>query len=126
MTGVEDIDTVENFFRLLKEENPGAIIIKFGASWCKPCQTIKPYLKKKFNEMNHNVLCIDIDIDTTNEVYKFLKGRRFIKGVPGVLCYFKKPPEEISDFDCYIPDIMVTGADIDSLNKLFDTVKNRC
>ena len=126
MTGVEDIDTVENFFRLLKEENPGAIIIKFGASWCKPCQTIKPYLKKKFNEMNHYVLCIDIDIDTTNEVYNFLKGRRFIKGVPGVLCYFKKPPDEISDFDSYIPDIMVTGADIDSLNKLFDTVKNRC
>ena len=125
MSGVEDIDTVENFFRLLKQENPGAIIIKFGATWCKPCQTIKSYIKNKFSEMNHNVLCIDIDIDTTNEVYKFLKSRRFIKGVPGVLCYLKKNDEDISDFDCYIPDIMVTGADIDSLNKLFDTVKNK-
>ena len=123
---VENIDTVENFFTLLKEENPGAIIIKFGANWCKPCQTIKPFIKEKFNNMSHNVLCIDIDIDTTKAVYKFLKSRRFIAGIPGVLCYFKKNDEEISDFDCYIPDIMITGADINGLNKLFETVKNRC
>ena len=124
--GVEHIDTVENFFTLLKEENPGAIIIKFGANWCKPCQTIKPFIKEKFNNMSHNVLCIDIDIDTTRAVYNFLKSRRFITGIPGVLCYFKKNGEEVSDFDCYIPDIMITGADIDGLNKLFETVKNRC
>ena len=122
---VEDIDTVENFFKLLKEENPGAIIIKFGANWCKPCQTIKSYIKNKFNEMNHNVLCIDIDIDTTKDVYNFLKSRRCLRGVPGVLCYFKKDEKEISDFDCYIPDITITGSDINGLNKLFDTVKNR-
>ena len=77
-------------FTLLKEENPGAIIIKFGANWCKPCQTIKPFIKEKFNNMSHNVLCIDIDIDTTRAVYNFLKSRRFITGIPGVLCYFKK------------------------------------
>lgn len=124
--GVEHIDTVENFFTLLKEENPGAIIIKFGANWCKPCQTIKPLIKENFNNMNHNVLCIDIDIDNTKAVYNFLKTRRFIRGIPGVLCYFKKNGEEVSDFDCYIPDIMITGADIDGLNKLFETVKNRC
>jgi thiol-disulfide isomerase/thioredoxin len=123
---VENIDTVENFFTLLKEENPGAIIIKFGANWCKPCQTIKPLIKEKFNDMNHNVLCIDIDIDTTKAVYNFLKSRRFIRGIPGVLCYFKKNDEDVSDFDCYIPDIMITGADINGLNKLFETVKNRC
>ena len=123
--GVEDIDTIENFFKLLKEENPGAIIIKFGAKWCKPCQTIKSYIKNKFNEMNHNVLCIDIDIDTTKDVYNFLKSRRCLRGVPGVLYYFKKDEKDISDFDCYIPDITITGSDINGLNKLFDTVKNR-
>lgn len=37
------ITTIENrtvFLNLLKD-NPGIIILKFGASWCKPCKLIE-------------------------------------------------------------------------------------
>ena len=40
MTSKDIITSIENrndFFNLL-EVNPGLIIIKFGATWCKPCK----------------------------------------------------------------------------------------
>jgi len=122
---VEHLDTRENFIQLLKEENPGVIIIKFGATWCKPCFRIKNYINNKFNSMNQNVLCIDLDIDHCKQIYSFLKSRKMIRGIPSVICYFKKKEEDISDFDIYIPDKSVTGADIGALDKLFEEVKNR-
>ena len=122
---VENLDSRENFFKLLKEENPGAIIIKFGATWCKPCVKIKKYINDKFNSMNQNVLCIDLDIDYCKQIYSFLKSKKMIRGIPSVVCYFKKEEEDISDFDIYIPDKCVTGADKGALDKLFEDVKNR-
>ena len=46
--------TIITYFRdrnqllLLLEKNPGLIIIKLGASWCRPCKTIKPVVDAFF------------------------------------------------------------------------------
>ena len=40
-----------------------AILIKFGAQWCGPCQKIKEYCHKIFNNYPTKVICFDIDVD---------------------------------------------------------------
>jgi len=51
MSGTKEIITSfenrQEFFDLLNV-NPGLIIIKFGASWCKPCKIIKPIIDSFF------------------------------------------------------------------------------
>ena len=37
----------KTFLQLL-QENPGVMIFKFTADWCKPCQLIKPYVNEQF------------------------------------------------------------------------------
>ena len=43
---ITQIESKDQFFRLL-ELNPGLIIMKFTATWCKPCKKIKEEVGKK-------------------------------------------------------------------------------
>ena len=46
MTDTE-IDSREEFYHLIKNMNPGIIVIKFSAEWCGPCKKIKSYVGEK-------------------------------------------------------------------------------
>ena len=69
--------TIITYFRdrnqllLLLEKNPGLVIIKLGASWCRPCKTIKPVVDAFFASSPDNVLCCDIDVDESSDVYSY-------------------------------------------------------
>jgi thioredoxin-like negative regulator of GroEL len=110
-TVITFFQTRENFFRLL-ENNPGLVIIKLGATWCGPCKKIKPVVDAFFASSPDNVVCCDIDVDESFDVYSYLKSKRMVNGIPVILC-FKKGNTS------YIPDDSVTGSDPASLDAFF-------
>lgn len=96
----------------LLAKNPGLVIVKFGASWCGPCKKIEANLHNFFMSSPSNVICADIDVDESFDLYSCLKSKKMVNGIPVVLCYKKG---NVS----YIPDDSITGADINLLNQFF-------
>lgn len=107
-----------NVFLELLNNNPGLIIIKFQAEWCKPCKTIAPITDAFFATTPNDVLCakLDIDVEGNIDVYGYLKSKKMVQGIPALLCYKKKSKKENVTF---IPDDSVVGANLNSLNDFF-------
>jgi thiol-disulfide isomerase/thioredoxin len=101
----------DHFFRLL-ENNPGLVIVKLGATWCGPCKRIKPIVDGFFASSPENVICCEIDVDESFDLYAYLKSKRMVNGIPVILCYKKGNTN-------FIPDDSVTGADPGALDKFF-------
>ena len=110
-TIITSFSSRKDFLNLL-EENPGLIVLKFGATWCKPCKIIKPVVDAFFASSPNNVLCCDIDIDESFDLYAFLKSKKMVLGVPVLLCYTKGNTT-------YIPTDSVTGIDPNELDSFF-------
>ena len=111
-TEVHDRD---QFLAILKE-NPGIMVFKFGADWCAPCQTIKDDVEQYFANTPDNVLCFDLDIDESFDLYAFLKSKKMVTGVPSILAYIKGNESFASDFA-----YSFSGGK-DALKTFFDTV----
>ena len=64
-------------FQALKDvlsENPGVVIVKFGATWCKPCAMIEDVVEEFLKRMPENVQIAKIDIDESIGLYGFLSS----------------------------------------------------
>jgi thiol-disulfide isomerase/thioredoxin len=110
-TVITYFESREQFMRLL-ESNPGLVIIKMGATWCKPCAKIKPIVDAFFASSPDNVICCEIDIDQSFDLYSFFKSKKMVNGIPVILC-FKKG--NVS----FIPDDSVTGSTPGDLDAFF-------
>jgi thioredoxin 1 len=106
----------DEFLQLLTV-NPGLVIIKFGATWCGPCKKIAPLVEGFFLTSPQNVVCADIDVDESFDLYAFLKGKRMIDGIPAIFCYKKGTTT-------WIPDDSVVGADPVALDAFFKRCGN--
>jgi thiol-disulfide isomerase/thioredoxin len=102
------------FFESL-HNNPGAIIVKFGAEWCGPCKLIEEVVHRYFDSMPETIQCAVIDIDTNIDLYAFMKSKKITKGIPTIICYYKGNTH-------YVPDELVVGADKNEVHQFF----NRC
>lgn len=67
---VREIQSEKEFDELLSKNE--IIVVKFTASWCKPCHNIQPYYQKKCEEYpQHKFLLLDVDeLDTIAAKYK--------------------------------------------------------
>ena len=83
-----------------------------GATWCGPCKRIKPVVDAFFASSPESVICCEIDVDESFDVYTYFKSKRMVNGVPVILCYKKGNTG-------YIPDDSVTGADPVALDAFF-------
>ena len=84
-----EIYSVSDFKQLLTT-NPGIIMIKFGADWCGPCKRIEPRVMFWFNKLPSDIVqTIIVDIDESLELYSFMKTKKMLKGIPGILMYKK-------------------------------------
>lgn len=110
-TIITRFDTRNDFFQLLTN-NPGLIIVKFGAEWCGPCKLISPVLEGFFATSPDNVVCADIDVDESFDIYAFMKSKKMVNGIPVILCYKKGNTT-------FIPDDSITGADPGQLHAFF-------
>ena len=101
----------------LLPSNPGLIFVKFGAEWCVPCKKIEKDLEEHFENMPENVQCVVLDIDESFDVYAFMKSKKIIKSIPGVICYQKGT-------NTYVPDDVYCGSDKDELADFFQRCKD--
>jgi thiol-disulfide isomerase/thioredoxin len=111
-----EINNRETFGQLL-QNNPGLIVVKFGATWCKPCRDTKAFVYESFKRMPENVICFDIDVDECFDIYAALKAKRMVNGIPVILAYKKGNMGPA-------PDFSVTGADDNAINHFFMQVFN--
>lgn len=82
----EEIGNPEEFSTELTN-NPGMIIVKFGAEWCGPCKKIEALVKQRMLQMPAHFKCFVIDIDECFELYAFLKVKRMVNGIPAILAW---------------------------------------
>jgi thioredoxin 1 len=101
----------DEFLKLLKV-NPGLVIVKLGATWCGPCKKIAHIVEAFFASSPPNVICADIDVDESVDLYSYLKQRRMVNGIPVMLMYKKG---NVS----FAPDDSVTGSDPGQLDAFF-------
>ncbi|CXI32530.1 thioredoxin 3, putative [Plasmodium berghei] len=59
-----------------------SIVLKFGATWCKPCVNIEDYFRNQTNYYVVTLVSIDVDI------HKALKKEHNINGLPTFEFYF--------------------------------------
>jgi thioredoxin 1 len=97
------------------QQNPGRIVIKFGATWCGPCKQIEPLVSQWFSKMPETVKCFVVDIDESFDLYSAIRAKRQINGIPAILCFNKGNTS-------YIPDLSVVGANVEQVNLFFKQV----
>lgn len=92
------------------------LIIKFTATWCGPCRTIKEDCLKLVNQMGDNVTFVEIDVDEYMELYGALKQKKQVNGIPAFLAFTSKRPNES---EWFIPNDSHTGADKQAMLNFF-------
>ena len=108
-----EMGTTDEFGEELKNNNPGVILIKFGATWCKPCRKVDKLIKDRMLQMPNSFRCFIIDIDDHLDVYAFLKAKRMVNGIPSILAW--KKGNESS-----IPDDVVSSSSENEINLFFE------
>ena len=108
-------DGVPGFIQFLAT-NPGVIIVKFGATWCGPCKMISVqthgYMHDITAKYPNNVICCDIDVDESFDLYATLKQKKMVSGIPAILCWY-------AGNNTIIPDDSTIGADLNQIKQLF-------
>ena len=97
-----------------------AVIIKLGATWCGPCQKIKPLCSACFRHMPSNVISFDIDCDDNMELYSFFKNKRMMNGIPAIFAYTINKNRDNNLW--HIPNMSVLGSDPNQIKNLFKTI----
>lgn len=121
MTDTEISDRDE-FYHLIKNMNPGIIVIKFTAEWCGPCKRVRAYVTEKMKNLPDNAMCLNVDIDESFDVYAFLKQKKMVRGVPSFLCYSKNFDKDYP----YIPKHSYSGSHEGKLDQFFTSCQIEC
>lgn len=109
ITNIRDID----HFKYILANNPGVVILKFGATWCQPCIVSRPLVHNWFKQMPNRVQIVDLDVDKSSVFYSFMKSKKMVSGIPTILCYIKG---NVS----HIPDESQVGSSADAINAFFN------
>jgi len=109
------IETREDLKNFLKNTEIEVTFIKYGATWCKPCQMIAPII----HSLNEQVIkakkvinYIDLDEDQCSDLYAFMKQKKMVRGIPVIMCYKKS---QYNDNTFYAPVDSVTGASVNDV-----------
>jgi thiol-disulfide isomerase/thioredoxin len=118
---VTEIDGIPAFTQML-QDSPGMVIAKFGATWCGPCKQIAQQVHGLMHQISEvysgKVICCDIDIDESFEIYAFLKSKKMVNGIPAILTWD-------AGNVTFIPSDCVLGANVNEINLLFTRCTNK-
>ena len=112
--------SVDKFKNLYNNIGNNIIIVKFTATWCKPCKKVKPQVDEWFNKLPPNIVIVEIDIDETMDLYVALKSKKMVNGIPVLLAYYE-PQNRTQHW--YIPSDSITGADEKGINEFFSRIQ---
>ena len=101
-------------FKELLQVNPGYVIIKFTATWCKPCARIRHQVEKWFSVLPKEFQCVELDVDENDDIYSFFRKYKIVAGIPAILAY-KQGNLSIG------PNHSVLGSNISEINRMFET-----
>ena len=87
-----------------------AVIIKFTATWCGPCQSIKSHVKEYFDQIKEHFDMVIVDADEGSDICSFCK----VRGFPTLHSYINK--EMVAS---------TIGADLDDLFTFFSSSFNK-
>ena len=113
---------IEGILELLPKENR-VLVVKFTANWCGPCQRIKDGCYAMFNQLADNVVVADLNIDFGKniDVYRMLKRKRQINGIPTLMAWYPDPQRAF----WYVPDDSVVGGDINEIREFLKRVNQK-
>jgi|TARA_B110000093_G_C12781835_1_gene330857 thiol-disulfide isomerase/thioredoxin len=117
---ITDLD-VPGFQTLFKNIGNNIIILKFTATWCKPCNKIKPLVDEWFKKLPVNIVIVELDIDDTVDLYASLKTKKMVNGIPVLLAYYEPSTREAAHW--FIPSDSVTGVDNMKVNDFFNRIQ---
>ena len=115
-TIVTEFESRHQFLDFLKS-NPGFVVVKLGAEWCGPCKKIHNEVNDFFSRCPKNVICCDIDVDDSFDLYAFLKTKKMVTGIPVIMVWKQGSVE-------YIPDYSYIGADKEGLANFVNMMLN--
>ena len=113
---LESIDDLKNVLNSAKTSNQ-VVIIKFTASWCKPCKIAKPIIDKEISRMSNNIVFYNVDIDEQIDIYIKLKSKKMISGIPAIIAWY--PRERNINNEWFVIDNTVSGTNQNEINKFF-------
>ena len=77
-----------NDFLAILKRNPGVMIFKYTADWCKPCKSIKTLVDSHFETLSsENTMCFEVDIDDNFDLFAYMKTKKMMKGIPTLMAY---------------------------------------
>ena len=93
------------------------LVVKFTATWCRPCQTIKQLTRDCFSNLPSNVIIAELDVDNNMDLYMFMKTNRIVSGIPAILIWYPNKSRDLSHW--YIPDDSISGSSQPDIFALF-------
>lgn len=101
------VDTVENLKSFKKAiASKRLVVVDFTATWCGPCQRIKPYFHTLSDSLCDDALFLTVDVDDAADVSEFCD----IRAMPTFVCF--RSGHELG---------RIEGANKTALKKLIDT-----
>ncbi len=88
-------------------------IVKFGATWCKPCTLVSPLIQRLTQQIPEHVRVIHIDIDEHLAWFSILKSKRIVNGIPALVVYSKLNTNILA------PEFVATGSNENAIIQLF-------
>ena len=110
-TELESLEDLQNAVA----SNNGMLILKFGASWCKPCKKIKPHISAYINKLSDKYTIYDLDIDESLNLYSWCKTKKLLGGIPSMIAWHHTNKGAI-------PDVLVSS----SAEKEIDAFFQKC
>jgi len=98
------------------QNNPGVVIVKYGATWCGPCKKVQPYLNEKKKAFPPKWKYFELDADADSDLFSFLQSKKQVKQIPVIIAYKKG---NLTPF----ADKAIVGSNEQSLDQFFEDLK---
>ena len=112
-----NVDELMKLLNCIDKDGDKVLVVKFTATWCRPCQTIKQVTSDCFANLPGNVIIAEVDVDNNMDVYMFMKNKRIVSGIPAILIWYPNTSRDISRW--YIPDDSISGSSQPDIYALF-------